>query len=127
MSDYRVKAGYGQSLVSLTVLDPQPFCLGLQFTEAIMLADRSTHLEGAFFTFDYSVVIDDETGLAALYTLHNFGSAMEAEVTVYGPNINYGMTRYNAIAHKPIPGQSIGRSNFFIRGAGILYTDLVAL
>lgn len=122
---YRVKPDHDQTLSASDAFDPQPRCEGLQFTRVTPVGDDVV-LEGAYFVLQWDV-FEAPTEYQAALTKNGLSSVMSREVTVTGPDINYNEVTYNAVAHKPIPGQDISRNNFFLRNGGILYTNLTQL
>lgn len=119
MSDYRVKTNWGQSLVSLNVLNPQPRSEGVKATQRVVSLNGVVYDYGLYteLTWDF---LEDPTEVLAIYTLFGIHSARSAPVTVYVPNDLYAYVRYNGRAVRPAPSWQ----NYFPRGVTILVKNL---
>lgn len=118
-SDYRVKTGINQTLVSLTKLSPQPASAGVKATRRVPLANGSVLDQGLFVEWDYSVV-EDATQLLAILTPLGLHTAKFAPVTIYTRDDLYTYQRYNGVAVRP----AASWENFYARNVTILIRNL---
>lgn len=126
MSDYRVSnLGHGIALGSLNVISPQPHSNGVESTRRVYAADGSTYDEARYIEmiFDFS---EDPTTYVALLTLFGVNVSTTANVTIYAPDERLTYTRFNGIAHRPMPGKDMRRSRYFPRNIVLLVTNLAA-
>lgn len=120
---YKVKTGYGQALVDLVAMNPQPHSRGIQFTRTTFSADGSAHNEAPYIILEWDV-IESPTAYTTLLTQFGLSAGTySANVTVYIPNNVYTATRYNGIAILP----PASHDNFFIRNVQMVIKDLSAL
>lgn len=121
---YKVStSGFDQTLVSLTDIDPQPRSDGLKPTKRTFGFSGSINEQGKYIELEYTVIGDESDYLALLqqFDLDTFDTK---EVTIYIPNENYVMTRYNGIAVKPEIGKDVIRKSFFVRDVTMLIKHL---
>lgn len=127
MSTYRVKTGHDQTLVSLTVLDPQPDDRhggGIQYTRTTRAADGSLIKEGPFFPFTWKEL--EAADFATILSLFGVNAADNANVTVYVRDVNLSnWIRMNGIAQRPLPGETV-TWDIRPKDLTIMVTDLVA-
>lgn len=126
-SDYRVAVGSGVALGSLVAVNPQPRTdATVQPVQRNESASGAVHEQGLFIVLQWSM-LDPESEYTGLLTAFGLTSALNANVTVYVPNHAYAYTRYNGIAVRPQQGDTIKRSDTFIRDVNIIVKNLVAL
>ena len=119
MSDYRVKEDWNQSLVSLTVLNPQPKSTGLLYAQREFafggnVWDQAPHIQ---LIWDH---LESPDEVMDIYTLFGLNDSKQSFVTVYMPNELYVYTRYNGKAIRP----QASWSNYFPRNVTIIVRDL---
>lgn len=124
MSDYRAATGSGVALGSLTVLDPQPRSIGLQYTRVTTASGGAVIKEGPYIELIWSV-FESASEYQSILTVFGLNSAQYATVTIYALNELLSLTRFNGVAVRPTLGQQGAQTNYFLRDVTILVKDLV--
>ena len=125
MSDYRVADGSDVALGSLTVLDPQPASIGIQYTRQGVSANGTVSNQGPYVIMVWSN-LDSKTTYQSILSDFGLSSATSNDVTVYVRDENYDYARMNGTAIKPLPGNGIDWRMPFPRNLEILVRNLTA-
>jgi hypothetical protein len=121
-SDYRVGAGWGLALASLTRLATQPASSGVKATETVYFADGSVYVQGLYIELLYNTIFGT-TRYQSVLSAFGLVAARSAQITIYCPDDLLNYTRYNGVAVRPEPN----RNNYMIRDTTILVRNLKAL
>lgn len=125
---YLVKTGHGVAFLSLVAMAPQPRTdVTIRPIQRSYSASGAVHETGPHIELLWSML---ETATEYTTLLAQFGlsaTVLNANVTVYVPNSVYTFARYNGVAHLPLQGSDIKRTDYFIRDVIILVKNLVAL
>lgn len=113
MSDYRIAAGHGVALGSLTVLRPQPRATPVRGIQTTYGLTGTRHLMGLYCEWTFGAMVT-QTEYAALLTTMGLGSLDEASVTIYTQSERLVYTRYNANIVLPEMGREVDRNRGFI-------------
>lgn len=125
MSDYRVADGINVPDGSMTVLNPQPSSVGMQFTRQSFAGDGTPINEGPFLEVVYDV-LESKTQYQAVLTAFGLLSADSNIVTFKGRDGEFDFTRFNGRAIKPYPENGVQWRRPFPRNITILIRDLTA-
>jgi hypothetical protein len=120
---YLLKEGLNQALVDLVAIDPQPRCEGLQYARVSQAASGAVVTEGPHVILIWDV-IEDPSAYDDLLDQFGLDAATSASVTITLPNDLFAQTRYNGTAVRPVPGQTVQRTGYFIRDVQIIVKDL---
>lgn len=126
MSDYRIAAGHGVALGSLTVLSPQPRSIGVQVVQRSYGTSGAVHESGLYLELLYGHIATP-TDYQVLLALMGTNTALYANVTLYAWRKDYDYARYNAIAVRPQIGQDAAWQDYFLRNVVFLFKNLVAI
>lgn len=122
---YLLKEGTNQALIDLVAIDPQPRCEGRQYARVSQAASGAVVQEAPHVVLIWDV-IEDPTAYDDLLEQFGLDAAASVAVTITLPNDLFAQTRYNGTAVRPVPGQTVQRTGYFIRGVQIIVKDLAA-
>lgn len=120
---YRVAQGVDTPLIDLVALDPQPRCEGLKYGRQSFAASGQMYLEAPYAELVWDV-IESQADYEALLAQFGLDTLISADITITLPNALYESQRFNATAHRPVAGQSVRHSQYFIRDVTILLRDI---
>jgi hypothetical protein len=120
---YLVKPGGDHPLIDLVAIDPQPRSDGLRYTRRQFSATGGQILEGAHVILEWDV-IESQAAYEDLLEQFDLDAGSSEPVTITLPGDMYETVRYNGIALRPVPGETVTRQNFFIRDVKIIIRDL---
>lgn len=125
---YLLENGHGIALVDLDAIVPQPRSDSVtQTVQRNESASGAVHEIGLYIVLQWSMLDPASQYNTLLDQFGLDGSNLTSQVTVYVPNFEYTWTRFNGIAVRPMQGQTIKRSDYFIRDASIIVKNLTAL
>lgn len=123
---YLLETGWNVALASLVAIVPQPRSDSVtQAVQRNQSASGLIHEIGLYIVLQWSMLDPASEYQALLDQFGLDGINLTNQVTVYVPDYEYVFRRYNGIAVRPQQGQTIRRSDYFIRDVSIVIKNLV--
>lgn len=119
---YKVGIGYDVAEIDLVEFPAhlQPHSEGIRVARRDHAVAGNVLGEGVYIDLDWDTV-EDATQLAAIYAFFGLdGSISTSNVTVLIPGNMFTDLRYNGIAVRPLIGQDLRRTNYYLRDLTIL-------
>lgn len=122
---YLMADGHGVALGSLAAIVPQPASPGVQIVQRNSAVSGVVHEQGLWIPLNWNKL--SIAKYQALLTQLGLAAALENDITLYCPNFQYTLTRYNGKAIRPEQGVDIRRPGHFLDDITIRVINLVAL
>lgn len=124
---YKFALGYNVALASMT-----PFLWQPRTDSTVQPVLRSygisgaVHEQGLYIPLLYSA-FDDPSDYLDQLTQLDLAANLTREITLYCPNEAFVPTRYNGIVTRPMQGEDVRRSGYFLKDVTFTVNRLVAL